>query len=390
MLDRLRALGCLLVSIALCGSEFAYGAEESSSAAAQVGGKKESPWLLTPLLSVDPKLGRNVGALAAYTLRFDDDSPVSMLGTAITYSSTDSYVGGVFADLYWQQDRNRLSLGAGFGKIRNDYDDFLGSGVNVKTVDNFDALFLRYVRRIGDSPWFIGGLVLNSNYQIDFPPRNSAIADQIGYLGFDATGAGIVFNFDTRDDVRNPTRGTFASVYNVAYRGSDDENIAEPIFPGLQEPILSPDKGDANFDVYHVEARTYLHLNLGFAVGGSTLALEVKNRLTDDAPLSGYSSISLPGYTKGNYLGQNYSHLQFDLRLPLGQRWGAVVFGGVGCLYGDGIGGDGISCGENSYPALGAGVSYLIKADSGIVVRAEVAKGSGDNSALYLRFGHPF
>ena len=133
-----------------------------------------------------------------------------------------------------------------------------------------------------------------------------------------------------------------------------------------------------------------MHLNLGFAVGGSTLALEVKNRLTDDAPLSGYSSISLPGYTKGNYLGQNYSHLQFDLRLPLGQRWGAVVFGGVGCLYGDGIGGDGISCGENSYPALGAGVSYLIKAHSGIVVRAEVAKGSGDNSALYLRFGHPF
>ena len=68
-----------MVSIALCGSEFAYGTEESRSAAAQVGGKKESPWLLTPLLSVDPKLGRNVGALAAYTLRFDDDSPVSML-----------------------------------------------------------------------------------------------------------------------------------------------------------------------------------------------------------------------------------------------------------------------------------------------------------------------
>lgn len=393
-MDRLRALGSVMLLIVLCGSATSHGQDQDGGAIDLDLGtgesKSESPWLLTPLLSVDPKLGRNVGALGAYTLRFDEDSPASMVGAAVTYSSTDSYVGGLFADLYWQGDRNRLSMGAGFGKIRNDYDDFLGLGINVKTVDNFDALFLRYLRRIGDSPWLIGALLLNSNYQIDFPPRSGGIVDQVGYLGFEATGAGFVLDFDTRDDVRNPTSGTFASVYNVAYRGSDDEAIVDPISPDLDEPILSSGKGDADFDVYHAEARTYVHLNLGFKGGGSTLALELKNRWTDDAPVSGYSSISLPGYTKGNYLGQNYSHLQFDLRLALGQRWGAVVFGGVGCLYGDGLGSASISCSDNSYPALGAGISYLLKEESGIVVRAEVAKGSGDNSALYLRFGHPF
>ena len=41
-------------------------------------------------------------------------------------------------------------------------------------------------------------------------------------------------------------------------------------------------------------------------------------------------------------------------------------------------------------PRWGGGISYLLKPETGIVVRAEVAKGSGDNSALYLRFGHPF
>jgi hypothetical protein len=391
-MDRLRAISSAILLIVLCYSATSHGQDDASDAIDLdlFGEKSESPWLLAPLLSVDPKLGRNVGALGAYTLRFDEDSPASMVGAAVTYSSTDSYVGGLFADLYWQQDRNRLSMGAGFGKIKNDYDDFLGLGTNVKTVDNFDALFLRYLRRIGDSPWFIGGLLLNSNYQIDFPPRSGGIVDQIGYLGFEATGAGIVLNFDTRDDVRNPTSGSFASVYNVAYRGSDDEAIVDPILPGLDEPILSSGEGDADFDVYHAEARTYLHLDLGFTGSGSTLALELKNRWTDDAPVSGYSSISLPGYTKGNYLGQNYSHLQFDLRLALGQRWGAVVFGGFGCLYGEGLGSASISCSDNSYPALGAGVSYLLKEESGIVVRAEVAKGSGDNSALYLRFGHPF
>ena len=122
----------------------------------------------------------------------------------------------------------------------------------------------------------------------------------------------------------------------------------------------------------------------------ATLALEVRNRWTRDAPLSGYSSISLPGYTKGNYLGEDYSHFQFDLRLALGARWGAVFFGGVGCLYGEDASARSSSCQDNVYPALGGGISYLLKPETGIVVRAEVAKGSGDNSALYLRFGHPF
>ena len=89
-------------------------------------------------------------------------------------------------------------------------------------------------------------------------------------------------------------------------------------------------------------------------------------------------------------LGEDYSHFQFDLRLSLGARWGAVFFGGVGCLYGEDVSARSSSCQDNVYPALGGGISYLLKPETGIVVRAEVAKGTGDNSALYLRFGHPF
>ena len=99
-----------LTLIAAAGLALTANAQESSDSVA-TGTAKESPWLITPLLSVDPKLGRTTGALAGYVMQFDEKSPASMVGTALTYSNTDSYVGGVFADLYWQQDRNRLSVG---------------------------------------------------------------------------------------------------------------------------------------------------------------------------------------------------------------------------------------------------------------------------------------
>jgi len=51
-----------------------------------------SPWIVTPLISSDPKLGTNLGALVGYMHYFDEKSPVSMMGLTGTYSNTGSYV----------------------------------------------------------------------------------------------------------------------------------------------------------------------------------------------------------------------------------------------------------------------------------------------------------
>jgi len=42
--------------------------------------KDESPWLLVPTLSSNPKLGTTVGVMAGYLHYFDPDSKVSILG----------------------------------------------------------------------------------------------------------------------------------------------------------------------------------------------------------------------------------------------------------------------------------------------------------------------
>ena len=79
--------------------------------------------------------------------------------------------------------------------------------------------------------------------------------------------------------------------------------------------------------------------------------------------------------------------MDLDARFRLRGRWGADAFAGIACLYND------VSdCSSSSavYPAVGAGISYLLKPAAGFVIRAEYAVGKSDNSAFYLTLGQPF
>jgi outer membrane protein assembly factor BamA len=150
------------------------------------------------------------------------------------------------------------------------------------------------------------------------------ILEQIGLVGFDSNGIGAVLEYDSRDSLRNPTSGQQFIVHNVAYR----EALG----------------GDESFDTLSSEYTRYW----GFG-DGHVLALQVQGRWTQDAPLGGYSSVTLRGYTRGNYLAKNYTHVDVDARFRLRGKFGAALFAGVGCLYG------GVSdCGggEALYPAV--------------------------------------
>ena len=357
--------------------------------------QRDSPWLLTPTFSVDPKLGRNVGGIAAYLHRFDDASPVSLSGATLSYSNTDSLVSAMFTDLYWGADHHRLTAGVAYGDINNEYDDFLGSGKTVETTDDLKTLFMRYrYRVVGD--WFFGGQLVRTNYVIGVPTSDEMASNQAGLMGFNATGVGFVVERDSRNHVRNPTSGSHFVVDGTRYSSSDDEPILDN--GDLLEELLPEDSlldSNSDFDVLRGNFNHYSSLGhwfTGVDAPETVLAVQAYTRLTHDAPVSGYSSVIVPGYTRGNYLGENSVGGQFDLRMPLSKRWGVVVFGGIGCLFGDGIGSNATSqsCSDELYPGIGAGVSWLVKPESGVVMRMEAAKGSGDNSAVYLRFGHPF
>ena len=334
---------------------------------------KLKPWLITPTLSADPKLGANVGGLIAYLKKLDAESTPSMTGLTVSYSDTDSMTGALFSQLYWKADSRRLSLLAAGAEINNEYDDFLGTGQNVETQDNVHTFGFRYLHRLRPGGWFVGVQGISTNYAVGADGILEGALNQIGLSGFDATGLGLVFQLDTMNNQRDPSDGHLHTLHNFAYR----ESLGS----------------ETSFDVAYADLRWYRSIER-FSVGKSgrspVIAIQLKSRFTADAPRSGYSSVNLPGYTMGNYLSRHYSHVLVDARIPLKGKLGLVAFGGVGCQFGEDIAGRNLSCGDATFPSVGVGVSYMLKAEASVLIRLEIAKGKSDNEALYLRFGHSF
>ena len=106
---------------------------------------KTSPWLITPTLSSDPKLGTSIGLMAGYLHHFDKQSPVSLFGIMSSYSSTDSIIGGIFTKSYFDNGQQRLLAFIGGGRIKNSYDDFLGSGLPLSSTDALGVFAGRHV-----------------------------------------------------------------------------------------------------------------------------------------------------------------------------------------------------------------------------------------------------
>ncbi|NRB42573.1 MAG: hypothetical protein HRU20_29570, partial [Pseudomonadales bacterium] len=328
--------------------------------------KKESPWIFTPLISSDPKMKTSIGVLAAYMHKFDENSPVSMFGISAKYSSSASYTGGIFARTYFNNDKSRLIFASFGGKIKNTYSYDIGAedDVDVKTSDDLQMTFLRFSERVyGD--WFIGMQLINSNYIIeaydDFSDEILAASD---LTGFDSKAVGLVFSFDNRDNQHSASSGSNFIVHNLSYK----ERFG----------------GDVSFDSYMLEYSNYI------AHGEAhVFSWRVKGRWTKDAPNSGFSSMKLRGYVQGQYLAEHSTTLEFDERYALNDRWGLTAFAGIGCLYGNDLSGKSTGCdsSDNLYPSAGAGMSYMLKPQEKMVVRAEIAVGKGDNYGFYLNFG---
>ena len=378
--------GALLLLLALLSTAMATSAQDGETEASEQlplstenvvdeprEESKPKPWLITPTLSADPKLGANIGALVAYLKTLDSESTPSMTGLSVSYSDTDSVTGALFAQLYWKGDARRLSLLAAGAEINNEYDDFLGTGQTVETQDDVQTFGFRYLQQFRPGGWLAGIQGISTNYAVGADGFLDGMLNQIGLSGFDATGVGLVFQHDTMNNQRDPSSGHLLTLHNFAYR----ESLG----------------GEASFDVGYADLRWYRTIgkaSVGKNGRSPVIALQVKGRFTADAPLSGYSSVNLPGYTMGNYLSRHYSHVLLDARIPLTGKLGLVAFGGVGCQFGEDITGRDLSCGDATFPSIGVGVSYMLKEEASVLIRLEIAKGKSDNEALYLRFGHSF
>jgi hypothetical protein len=322
--------------------------------------KAPSPWILLPTFSNNPKLGTAVGALAGYIRKFDAQSQVSIFGASAQYTSTDSATAVVFARTSFGEDHHRLMLLAVGGRIRNDYDDFLGTGAALKSEDRVRSFVARYLYRVKDD-WFVGAQALATNYQI--VGQTSLDDDLLGLLGltgFEAGGVGLVLYHDSRDLQDAPKKGWVFNFNTISYR------------QGIE--------GSSDFDVYRLDYRHYWSHG-----AGHVLAIRQSNQWTQDAPPGAYAPVLLRGYTMGEYLGKSMSSIEVEERHRFAERWTATLFAGVACLYGGSRSG---CSGSNLFPGVGAGVQYVLKPAQGIVANLELAAGKDGNKALLFKMGY--
>ena len=343
----------------MTGAAMAQGVAESGGTDAQA---KESPWLLVPILTSDPKLGTSGGAMAAYLHRFDPKSTISMFGVQGLYTSTHSKIGALFARTFFGEDRHRLFVVALSGQINNDYSDYLNTGFPLQSQDNIHGVFARYLYRAYED-WFVGLQLADTNYQIiAADPSSQEILDQLGVTGFDSAGGGLVVNYDSRDNVNTPSSGLFGDANNLAY--SKDFG------------------GSASFDAYRLTLKQY------FPHGdGNVFAWKLSNHWTVNAPPSGYATLRLRGYTAGQYLGPNMTSLEAEERIRIGERWGLTAFTGIAKLYGDT---SQTNPSLGSYADIGGGLYFMLKPKDKIAATLEYADGKGSNYGIYMRLGWGF
>jgi hypothetical protein len=322
--------------------------------------ERSSPWVIAPIASSSPKLGTAAGGLGAYGPKFDAASRLSLFGGTFQYSSTDSIVSAVFARTSFGEDHHRVTALAAFGYIKNDYEDYLGTGQPLHTDDDLKAVFGRYLYRIHGN-LFVGAQANAANYQVlGASAEDDLFLETLGVRGFKSAGVGAIFMHDSRDGEDMPTKGWFANLNNIAYR------------EGLG--------GSASYDAYRADLRAFWTHG-----SGHVFAVRQFNWFTHDAPVTGQSTVVLRGYKLGEYLAPYMSSLEAEERYSFNRRWGATLFFGTAALYGTSAT---TTDAKTLYPSWGGGGHFVIKPDKRLLVNLEYAGGIEGNHGIYLKFGY--
>ena len=205
---------------------------------------------------------------------FDPKSRVSLFGVMYQYTSTHSQIGAAFARTSFGADHHRTVTLAVFGHIKNDYEDYLGTGQPLKTDDDLKAFVARYLFRVkGD--WFIGAQGSAANYQVlGATAEDNLVLETLGLRGLESVALGAVLMHDSRDSEDMPTTGWLLNVNNLAY----SEALG----------------GSASHDAYRVDLRTFWPHG-----SGHVLAMRQYNWLTSDAPSAAQATVNIRGYKQG-------------------------------------------------------------------------------------------
>ena len=361
----------LVLLLLIIGTATSYG--QQTKEVDSTFNEASKTFLVVPLITNSPVMDTGFGGLGMYFFKIDKEdkaSPPSLASLYAIYSTNNSYIFTPFGRFFWNEDKNRASFGVGTLRINNDftYDE---QGNDLRLVYSEIRYFItaEYSRKIiGD--FYLGMVYLGTKTKYKFDQGNGQENDftrdffaQNGIADNFVSSIGLNLSFDNRDYPYYPTRGFTFSIrpkLNRAWLGSDNDYIDTDYkfsyFNSLQDNLILA-----------------LNISGGFASG--------------DVPFDGYQNYgvrnSLRGYEAGKYKGRNMIASQAELRWRFHNKWGGVVFGGTGSIWGN------ENNGEEEFertwlPSVGLGLRYMVSTEKKINVRLDYALGVDGNQGLYF------
>lgn len=331
-------------------------------------------FLVLPLVINNPSFKTGLGVLPMYFFKLNREdklSPPSMATVFTLYSTNKSYAFIPSARLFWNEDKNRMSIFGGPVRINQDFLYDLGEGNEARLVfsEIRSVVYVEYSRKVfGD--FYLGALYMGmkTDYRFDQGTEEEneftrAFFEENGIEDNFVSSIGLNLSFDNRDYVYYPSKGWNVTIRPKLYRS----------WLGSENDYTDTDYNIAYFHPLSTRDILAFSADGGFATG--------------DVPFDGYQSYgsrnNLRGYPGGKYRGENMVAIQAEWRRNLYKRWGGVLFAGTGSVWGNS------NSGEEAFerewlPSAGLGVRYMVSLQKKINIRLDYAIGVDGNQGLYF------
>ncbi|WP_028354650.1 BamA/TamA family outer membrane protein [Bordetella petrii] len=319
-----------------------------------------------PMIITEPAVGYGGGAMLMYfseslaeagqkSGRDGPVTPPNITGLGAVGTENGSRGAGLFHFHAWGADRFRYLGALAHGKVNLDYYGALNHGRSYELKGTF--LVQQLLARLGDSHWYVG-----PRYTY-FKSDTRFTGEAAGELGFDdqqlSVGKlGLVVDYDNRDNIFYPTKGSYAELEAQFARG-----------------WLGSSK---SFETYRARGYTWLPFHPRWTLG---LRLDAQTT-SGSVPFYAQPYVDLRGVSRGRYQDRTALAGETELRWNVTPRWSLLGFAGIGKAYGRWK-----SFGEaSSVTSAGVGFRYLVARKLGLSVGIDVAR-SRDQNALYIQVG---
>jgi outer membrane protein assembly factor BamA len=335
------------------------------------GEERKTDFVIMPIPMSNPTIGVGLGAAAMFLYPVDKKSPVSSTTAGAFYTNNDSWGAGVRQTTFLAEDQFRLNGLFGYGNINLDFyglgTDAGNRGVSVPITEKgfffmpdvltriagrlYGGVRYRFIQMESD---FDLNKLLNNN--INFEPPTIKVR---------SSGAGLVMNYDSRDNPYNAYKGIFLDLNAIfaakALGGDTDYQIYQ-----------------AAYNYYHTLAE---HMILAYRAFGKFTAGDVPFY---DLSFFGVHN-DLRGYPAGRYVDKMMFATQLEYRWRFWKRWGMVAFAGVGEVARN------LSDfnTQDLLPSAGAGLRFMVSEVHRVNISVDYAQGK-DGGAVYFYIGESF